>query len=102
MPIGVTSPSGDMSVMLSPSTRPRLLAMRWPMATPWDWSKPASEPCLMLLETTESLPRSSPLMPRTSAPDPAPTEPEASTCPSISGIAYFTPATPLMRWATAS
>ncbi len=76
--------------------------MRWPIATPSDWSKPTSEPCLMLLATTVSLPRFSPLMPRTSAPVPAPTVPDASTCPSISGIAYFTPATPLMRWATAS
>ena len=47
--------------------------MRWPMATPSRPSKPYKRALLDVVATIGILPRSSPRMPRTSAPVPPPT-----------------------------
>ena len=99
VPIGVTAPFGDTSVMLSPACSESWSASLRPMVTPCPSSKPSSEPCLIFLAIEVRLLRSSARMPRMKTPaalkgdDPRP-------WPSTTGAASRTPATWLMRSAT--
>ena len=99
VPIGVTAPFGDTSVMLSPACSESWSASLRPMVTPCPSSKPSSEPCLIFFAIEVRLLRSSARMPRMKTPaalkgdDPSP-------WPSTTGAASRTPATWLMRSAT--
>ena len=84
-------------MIVSPAARPNWAAMREPIKTPCPVAKPTISPDRILDETTESLVRSSGRIPRTSAPVPAPSRPEASVWPSTKGNAMVTPGTAAKR-----
>ena len=99
VPIGVTAPFGETSVIMSPACSDSVSASLRPMATPCPSSKPSSEPCLMFLAIEVRLLRSSARMPRMKTPAALNGE-DPSPWPSTTGAASRMPATCEIRSAT--